>query len=340
MAIPVLPLVLPPPAGRRDAIRRATGLAVAALWATAASATSWPAWPARPVRVLVPFPAGGHADRMVRVLTRSMGQALATPFVVDNRPGAAGQLMYQLLMQAPADGHTIGYMSTSTAILQVTHAALPFKVRDDLLPLALIGAFSGFLVASADAPGRTLAELIDHARRHPGALSYGSFGQGSQTHLQMARMLSLVGATMAHVPYQGEAPVMRALVSGEVQFAIVATHPEGLADDGRIRVLATSAPRRLPRHPQVPTLAEAGFPGLQTTPAWAGLCAPAPVPLDIARRISQAAVQACARPEVRSPLESMGYTVVGGGMASARAALEDDLRYYAEAARAARLSFR
>lgn len=335
--MPVIAPSHPPVLGRRNAIRRATCLAAAALWAPAASAS---AWPVQPVRVLVPFPAGGHADRMVRVVTRSMGQALETPFVVDNRPGAAGQLMYQLLRQAPADGHTIGYMSTSTAILQVTHAGLPFNVRDDLLPLALIGAFSGFLVASASAPGRTLAELIDHARLHPGALSYGSFGQGSQTHLQMARMLSMVGASMVHVPYQGEAPVMRALVSGEVQFAIVATYPGGLVDDGKIRVLATSAPRRLPRHPQVPTLAEAGFLMLQTTPAWAGLCTSAPVPLHIARRISQASIQACALPEVKAQLESMGYTVVGGGMASARAALEDDLHYYADAARAAGLSFR
>lgn len=326
-----------PRTGRREAIRQATGLAAAVVLAPASGAATWPT---QVVEVLVPTPAGGHADSMIRIVTQSMSRMLGTPFVVANRPGAAGQLMYQQLSQSPADGHTIGYMSTGTAILQVSHAGLPFSVENDLMPLALIGEFSGFLVASAKAPGSTLADLIDHAKSHPGTLTYGSFGQGSQTHLQIARMLSIVGATMVHVPYKGEAPVMLALASGEIHFAIVATYPEALVSQGRIRILATSGTRRLARHPELPTLPEAGFPMLQTTPAWAGFCAPAGVPPHIAMRISQAVVQACGLPEVKDRLERLGYTVIGGGPESARLALERDLQYYTEAARAANIQFR
>lgn len=325
-----------PGADRREIIRQATCLAAAAVLAPAAGAATWPA---QAVKVLVPTPAGGHADSMIRMVAQQMGKALRTPFVVENRPGAAGQIMYQQLSQAPADGHTIGYMSSGTAILQVTHAKLPFNVQTDLTPLALIGEFSGLLVASAQAPGGSLEDLIDHARNHPGALTYGSFGQGSQTHLQIARMLSIVGANMVHVSYRGEAPVMQALASGEIDFAILATYPEGMVNEGRIRVLATSATRRLERHPKVPTLAEAGFPMLQTTPAWAGLCAPAGVPSQIAMRISQAAVQACGQPDVQVHLERLGYSIIGGGPESTRMALERDLQYYTEAARAANVQF-
>ncbi|MGD9944761.1 MAG: Bug family tripartite tricarboxylate transporter substrate binding protein [Burkholderiaceae bacterium] len=294
-------------------------------------------WPERPVRVLVPFPAGGLADSMIRAVSAQASKTLGTPFVVDNRPGAAGQLMYQLLKQSAPDGYTLGYFSTSAAVLSVTNRSLPFDVSKDFEPVTLIGEFNGYLTASAQAPGSTLRELVEHAKKHPDALAYGSFGNGSQTHLQLEKMLSTVGARMTHVPYKGEAPILQALASNEVQFGLLATYPQGFVESGKVKVLATTGATRSRRYPQVPTVSESGVGVLQTPSAWAGLCAPAGLPPAVRAKLTDALVAAAREPEVVQRLESLGYVIAAKGPAEVREALARDIQYYGEAVKAAKL---
>lgn len=284
-------------------------------------------FPERPIKILVPFSPGGLSDALIRVMADQAGQILGQPMVVDNRPGAAGKLMYQELQRSTPDGYTVGYISTSAPVLAVTSKELPYDVTKDFEGIALIGNFGGYLAISAEVPAKTGAEFVEYARQNPDKLAYGSFGIGSQTHLQTEVLLKQIGTTMVHVPYGGEAPNQQALARNDIQMAILASYPQSLVDSGRIRVLGTTLSQRSPLYPDLPTVREGGMQSIEAS-AWAGIAAPVGLPAAVRDKLADAFIKATKSPEVTQRLRDMGYIVRAEPGSAVAQAVRDDMAYY------------
>jgi tripartite-type tricarboxylate transporter receptor subunit TctC len=265
-------------------------------------------YPTRSVRIIVPFSPGGGTDTFARVIAQKMQERLGQPFVVENRPGAAGNIGADLVAKAPADGYTLLLAQDSLAIVPYLSKSLPFDVNKDFAPIG-IGVFMPMmLVAANSVPATTLAELIAHAKANPGKLAYGTPGSGTAHHLNFEALLSRAGLQMVHVPYKGAAPMMTDLVSGAVQVAFSAlssTLP--FATGGKIRILAIADLERAPQFRDVPTIAES-LPGY-TAHVWFGLMAPTGTAPAIVQRLSDEQRAIVNLPDVRERLEGMGYKV-------------------------------
>lgn len=308
--------------------RKLLACAGALLLASTTASVTWAAsFPERPIRILVPFSPGGLSDALIRVMADQAGQLLGQPMVVENRPGAAGRLMYHELQRAPADGYTVGYISTSAPVLAVTSKELPYDVTKDFEGIALIGNFGGYLAISTDVPAKNGAEFVEYARQNPDKLAYGSFGIGSQTHLQTEVLLKQIGTTMVHVPYGGEAPNQQALARNDIQMAILATYPQNFVDSGRIRVLGTTLSQRSPLYPDLPTVREAGMESIEAS-AWAGIAAPVGLPETVRDQLTDAFRRATQSAEVTQRLQTMGYIVRAEPGAAVAEAVRDDMAYY------------
>jgi tripartite-type tricarboxylate transporter receptor subunit TctC len=279
--------------------------AIAGLLSLAAAAQPADPYPSRPVRILVPYAPGGVTDIIARHLAPKLTEALGQPFVVENRPGATGNLALEAVAKAPPDGYTllVGNVSTN-AINESTFAhTLQIKPSRDLVGITKLVETPHLVVANAAFPPNTIAELIDWAKRNPGKLNYASAGIGSYPHLDMLRFAKASGIEATHIPYKGGAGQMvPALVSGEVQMAFMnlASTIE-LIKAGRLKALAASTPARHPQIPNAATMAEQGFPGIGTN-AWQGLFAPAATPKAIVDKLHAAVVAILSRPEMKEML--------------------------------------
>jgi tripartite-type tricarboxylate transporter receptor subunit TctC len=279
--------------------------AIAGLLSLAAAAQPADPYPSRPVRILVPYAPGGVTDIIARHLAPKLTEALGQPFVVENRPGATGNLALEAVAKAPPDGYTllVGNVSTN-AINESTFAhTLQIKPSRDLVGITKLVETPHLVVANAAFPPDTIAELIDWAKRNPGKLNYASAGIGSYPHLDMLRFANASGIEATHIPYKGGAGQMvPALVSGEVQMAFMnlASTIE-LIKAGRLKALAASTPARHPQIPNAATMAEQGFPGIGTN-AWQGLFAPAATPKAIVDKLHAAVVAILSRPEMKEML--------------------------------------
>ena len=265
-------------------------------------------YPNRPIRYIVPFPAGGSADGVARIMGQQLTQTMGQQWLVDNRPGADGVLAANIVIKAAPDGHTVFFgsnspMSAAPALRKVP----PYDPVKDFTPIGFIGHITFILFAAPGVPAKTLAELIDHARANPGKLNYGTGNTGSI--VSTAQLKALAKLDVTHVPYKGDALVTGDLIGGRIQFAIMAPVP-GLAQarDGRLRMLAVLLPRRSVLAPEVPTIAEAGMPGVSITP-WAGLFGPAGMPADVVARLSRELNAAWSRPDVRDQMGRQGFEV-------------------------------
>ncbi|MDR0226560.1 MAG: tripartite tricarboxylate transporter substrate binding protein [Burkholderiaceae bacterium] len=238
-----------------------------------------PAYPQRPVTLVSPFPAGGATDLVARVLGQKLARALGQPFVVDNRAGATGLIGETAVLRARPDGHTLLIASNSSHVIApLLQARRPFHPSQDFAPITQLGRYPLALTVAADSPLRTLADLLEQARKAPGVLNVGSVGQGSVTHLAGEQFALQAGIRLTHVPYKGTAALTTALLGGEIQLrfdSVGSTRP--LVEGGRVRVLAVTGPQRSPLLPQVPTLGEAGVPGVDAQ-VWVGALAPRDTP--------------------------------------------------------------
>ena len=276
-------------------------LAIVALAGGFAHSASAQNYPSRPIRLVVPFPPGGTADVVARILAQPVGQAL----VVDNRAGADGAVAALLVMNALPDGHTLFLASNSPmSAVPTMHRKPPYDPRTDFTSITLIGKFTFFLFVNAAVPARTLAEFVDYARANPGKLNYGS---GNTTAIvSMAQLSLLAKLDMTHVPYKGDAPTTADLIAGRVQSAFMTPVPAfALAKDGKLRILATLLTTRSALAPDVPTMAEAGMPGVSVAP-WQGLFAPAKLPKDITARLAREFNAALRRSRARSFIRGAG----------------------------------
>ena len=265
--------------------RYSIGLAAALLLAACAAAAQWQ--PSRPVRLVVPFAPGGQPDVVARALAEPLSRALGQPVVVENRPGAGGNIAAEAVVRATPDGHTLllgtnGPLAVSPALTR----ALPYDPLRDLAPVTLVGTSPNLIAVHPSLGVKSLAELVARARAEPGRLNFASVGKGSISQLSMELLASVAGMRMVHVPFNGGAPAVLALVAGDVQ--VLSLNPTALLPQvaaGKVRVVAQTSARRSPLIADVPTVAESGYPGFDAT-VWMAVMAPAGTPAEAIKRLN------------------------------------------------------
>jgi tripartite-type tricarboxylate transporter receptor subunit TctC len=266
------------------------------------------AWPSKPVRVVVPFPAGGVVDLVTRAVTDRLAVVLKQPFVVEPRPGANGNIGTEAVARAAPDGYTLLTATPATVTQPLLSSTARFRTND-FVGVGLIGAPPNVFVVTPSLPVKTLKELVEHVRAQPGKLSVTNPGVGTSNHLGQELFFSQTKLQMVDVRYPGQPQMIPDLSSGQVHFGLLtAALALPHVREGRLRALAISAPKRWGELPDVPTVAEAGFPDAMFLP-WYGLAAPAGTPAPIVRRLSDEVLAALATPEVAARLDKMGTQV-------------------------------
>ena len=267
-------------------------------------------YPAKPVRIVVGFQPGGGTDIAARVIAQKLAESLGGSFIVDNRPGAAGNLAADIVAKAGPDGYTI-FMANSTIAIPSLFKSLPFDVRKDFAPLSNIALGPSVLIVQSGLPASDIKGLIALAKSKPGQLTYGSGGLGNITHLAMAHFASMSGIDMVHVPYKGSAPSLVGLMGGEVQLLFTSV-PAALphVNANRVRALGVSINERSAALPKVPTIAEAGLPGYYAA-SWYGLLLPAGTPRAVVGTLSKEIVAIMKVPDVREKMLAQGFEPVG-----------------------------
>ncbi|HVL56433.1 MAG TPA: tripartite tricarboxylate transporter substrate binding protein [Burkholderiaceae bacterium] len=265
------------------------------------------AWPTKPIRMVIAYPPGGSTDVSGRLLAERLSKSLGQQVIVENRSGAGGTVGASSVVRAEPDGYTILLAaSPEVSIAPVTVKAMPYDPVKDLQPITLVGQVPFLLVTHPSVPANTLAEFIAHARANPNKLNYSSFGNNTSNHLfgELFKVTAQVQAV--HVPYKGSGPSITDLIGGQIQYTFD-TPPATLAHvaAGRLKALAVTAQERLPGAPNVPTMAEAGFPAL-VGGTWFGLLAPAKTPQPIIERLHKETVAALQSPELRKSFEDRG----------------------------------
>jgi tripartite-type tricarboxylate transporter receptor subunit TctC len=271
------------------------------------------AYPEKPIRLIIPSAPGGSPDVLMRILVQQMSQQMGVPFVVENKPGASFVLGTMDVVKAPPDGYTLGYGNiVSLAINRSLLPALPYDVERDLTLVSNCLHVFNLLVVNNELPVRTVAELIDYAKRNPGKLTNGSSGNGTTGHLGGELFKTMTGTVIVHVPYKGSPQAINDLMGGQIQVMfdnVPSIGPHVKA--GRVRALGVSAPRRAASFPEVPTIAEAGVPGYETN-SWGGIIGPAKLPREIVQRLHSEIKAALAVPAVIERYRALDSEIEGG----------------------------
>lgn len=268
-------------------------------------------WPNKPIRLVVPFPPGSASDTLSRALAAPLSASFGQSVVVENRAGAGGTIGTDAVAKSAPDGHTLLMATAAHTITAATYAALPFDARRDFAPVTRLVATPLLLVVHPSVPANSAAELVALAKARPGELAFASSGVGTSHQLAAELLKAAASVEITHVPYRGSAPAQLDLTAGRVALMfdnIVAML--GQVRSGRVRALAVTSAERSPALPDVPTMAEAGFPDFKVD-AWFGLMAPAGTPSAVADRVADEAVSAIRRPEVSGALVADGAVVVG-----------------------------
>jgi tripartite-type tricarboxylate transporter receptor subunit TctC len=313
-------------------------LLVAATPMLAAGADAPASWPTRPLHIVVGYPPGTSPDTLARLVAEPLARALGQPVVVDNKPGAGGNLGVDAVVKA-TDGHTFGVTTNGplTTARQLVES-LPYDPVKDVRPLSLAATSPLVLICDPALPAKTLKELIAWAGTQKDGVTYGSIGQGSGSHLTMELFASKAGIRMVHVPYQGFPQVVNAILGQQVQCGFMA--PSGAlaqAKAGKVRMFAVSSLQRSPLMPEVPTVAEAA--GLSDFRAdlWIAAIAPAKMNADVAARLSKEINSALQQPEVRDKLLQQGWQVIGTGPEDMSKRIDDDTALWTGVIRQARI---
>jgi tripartite-type tricarboxylate transporter receptor subunit TctC len=270
-------------------------------------------YPMRPVTLLVAFPPGGASDVLARILGRKLEQIVGQPFVIDNRPGAGGNVAAEVVAHAAPDGYTL--LAGNNAIL-ATNAALykriNFDPEADFAPIGLIGSQANILVVNPAVPARSMAELIAFAKANPGKLNFASSGHGLAAHLAGELFKAEAKVDIVHVPYKGAAPALQDVIAGHVQmmFATASSVVPHIRD-GKVRALAVASLKRTAVLPEIPTIDQLGIKNFDAT-TWHGLVAPARTPREIIATLNRALVAALADPGVKTSLTDLGVDIIGG----------------------------
>ncbi len=269
-------------------------------------------YPAKPVKVVVPYAAGGNMEHW-RPTLEKVSQILGQPLVMENRPGAGGNIGSDYVAKSPADGYTlvIGTIGTH-AINASVYAKMPYDPVKDFTPVVFLATMTNVAVVNPATPVKSIEEFIAYAKSRPGKLNFGSPGNGSSAHLTGEMFKQVAGVDMQHVPYKGSAPALMDLIAGRIDvmfdnIPLPLTHIRA----GKLRGLAVTAAQRSPSLPELPTLAEAGVPGFDVS-SWYGIYAPAGLPRDMVMKLNGAFNEALQAADIRSRLSDGGWTVIGG----------------------------
>ena len=269
-------------------------------------------WPAKPLRIIVPFAPGGPADLLPRLIGPKLTEAWGQPVVVENKPGAGGNIGMDLVAKAAPDGYTLVVGPNGNLVVNPhLYPNLPYDVVRDFTPVTLIASFSNLLVVNQELPAKSVPELIALAKAKPGTLTYGSPGTGSQAHLGGEFLKLMAGIDIVHVPYNGTAPALRDLLGGQITFMFAQTSaalPQVQA--GKLRALGVASLKRAAQLPDLPTIAEGGLPGFEAV-SWYALLAPAGTPKEIVARLQAEVARILTLPDVKDKLAAQGGEGVG-----------------------------
>ncbi len=314
--------------GKTGAVLRAVaGVLLAVALATGAAAETWPA---RSIRWVVPYVAGGGTDITARLIGPRLGEALGQQVVIDNRPGAGGNLGTEIVVNAPPDGYTMLFGTVANSINESLYATLPFAIERDLAPVTMLAKLPNVLEVNLGLPITSVRGLIDYARAHPGALNFGSGGSGTSVHLSGELFKAMTGIQMVHVPYRGGAAALNDIIAGQIQ--LMFDNLPGSIEQiraGKVRALAVTAAARSPALPDLPTIAEAGVPCYEAT-AWYGVFVPAKTPRDIVMRLNAEFVRALGEPELNRRLAEFGAVPTPGTPEAMAAFVHDEIAKWAK----------
>ena len=286
-------------------------LAAAATLAVAGGAAAQGAFPSKPINIIVPFSAGGTTDILARIVGQHLGTELGQAVIIDNKPGAGGNIGGQQAARAPADGYTLFMGTVGThAINQSLYKKMPFDPIKDFAPLSRVATVPNLLVAHPSRPYKTVKELIAYAKAHPGEVTYGSPGSGASPHVSGALFQSMTKAELTHVPYKGSAPAVSDLLGNQIAI-MFDNMPSAIQHvrSGKLRPIAVTTAKRSPELPDVPTIAEAGVPGYEAT-SWFGLWVPAKTPADVQQKLYTALTKVLKDPAVVKKIADQGGEVV------------------------------
>ena len=284
-------------------------LAVPALTAPSAMAQQYPS---KPIVLVVPFAPGGTSELISRLVAQKLTERLGQQVVVENRPGAAGNIAMEQVARAAPDGYTLilGHIGT-LAVNPAMFPKLPYDAIKDFAPVSLIAAVPNIVTVNPAVPAKTLKEFLDLARAKPGSINYGSAGNGSAGHLAMEYLKRIAKADMVHVPYKGTGPMLTDLLAGQTQATFTGSSPLiPHIKSGKLRALAVGSAVRIPSLPEVPTVAESGFAGFETA-QWYGIIAPAKTPPAIIQKLSVEIAQVMKQPDVIARLSGDGTVMIG-----------------------------
>jgi tripartite-type tricarboxylate transporter receptor subunit TctC len=289
------------------------------------------AWPAKPIRLMVPFPPGGSTDIVARIVAQKLSERLGQSIVIENRGGAGGTIGTALIAKAAPDGYNLTVASTSTHVVAPSvYTKLDYDPVKDFAPVSLMAVSPYLLVVTPSLPAKTLQELVVLAKQQPGKLNYASAGVGSTTHLAMEMLKAVSGTYMLHIPYNGNGPAGTAVIGGQVEIlfgSLPALLPH--AKSGRARALAVGTPKRSPSLPDVPTVAESGYPGFDAS-LWLAIMAPAGTPQAILDRLNKEIVALVGAADTREALDKAGAEPLTSTPAELAAMIRDGVPKYAK----------
>jgi tripartite-type tricarboxylate transporter receptor subunit TctC len=319
---------------RTALLRIFSSVAVAAALATSGLASAQ-GYPAKPIHFIVPYPAGGPLDTVARLLGQKVAESVRQPVIVENKPGAGGNIGADQVAKSAPDGYTILMGAVAThAINPTLYANIPYDPVKDCAPVTQVATTPNVLVVNPSLPVSNVKEFVAYAKAHPGALNFGSGSTGSAGHLAGELFKAMAGVRMVHVPYKGAGPAMQDLMGGQIQLMF-----DNLASSlgqiraGKVKALAVTTARRSSLAPDLPTIAESGLPGFDIS-TWFGVFAPGATPRDVVQRLHDEFVKALSDPGVRESMLRLGAEPIGSTPAEFAAYIQSEARKYARVIKA------
>ena len=292
-------------------------------------------YPTKPIRLVVPFPPGGTTDILARAVAQKLSETWNQQVIVDNRPGAGGNIGSDLVAKAAPDGYTLVMGTVGThAINPNLYAKMPYDHVKDFAPVILVAGVPNVLVVNPSLPVHSVKELIDYAKANPGKLNFASSGNGTSIHLSGELFKTMAGVQMTHVPYKGSAPALADLMGGQVQLMFDNLPSSlGLIKGGKLRAVAVTSTTRAAALPDVPTIAESGLPGFEAS-SWFGLLAPAGTPHDVVGKLNGVVAAWLATPEAKDKLLAQGAIAAGGSPEAFAKHIESETSKWAKVVKA------
>ncbi len=295
-------------------------------------------WPSRPVKLIVPFAPGGANDIVARLIQPSLEKSLGQPIIIENRTGASGVVGTDAVAKSPPDGYTLGVALATHSVNPAVNPKMPYDTEKDLSHIILIGKNPLMFVINANVPANTIAEFAALAKANPEKYNYATPGAASQAHLIISMWSNLAGVNIQHIPYRGGAPAILATVAGDTQFSVMSSLVSAPhIQSGKLRALAAGSLKRDPHFPNVPTMAESGYPDIEAV-TWVGMFAAANTPRPIVDRLNAEINRIIREPDIAARLDQQGISPAGGTPEEFSALVASEIRRWTVVARANKIT--